>query len=578
MGNDSSARSFLSRVLAKNRTLQIDRRNSARFAEINRAANRALVGKDRADPVLIFNASTRLDRTSLNAAFGWLTGSSLKLAGIPVKILVCAKGLYPCVLGTNRDDPKAALPCGRCMRLSAEIYRGADVVHLDYRSDPAVFNDVEGLDFGGLEAYERDGVPFGKLTLPSLRWILRRHHIETVEHAARLYRMYIRSAWSVYVQVERWVRENKPRAIVVFNGQQYPEAIVKWIGKSAGIPTFTHEVGLMPETAIFTEGEATACPIFIPPDFRMTPERDDRLDAYLEARMKGVFKTAGVQFWPEMEGLTPAFWNMARSFRQVVPIFTNVVFDTSQKHANVVFDDMFQWLDSVKEIIEKHVNTLFVIRAHPDEIRKGKEAAETVTEWVLKNHVSLLHNVLFIGPDQFISSYDLIRIAKFVMIYNSTIGLEAAAMGALVVSGGASRFTPYPISEFPNSRELYAETIDRYLNATEINVPEQYRETARKFMYYQFFHVALPFRSFIEPDPVWRGYVQIRKFNADALLPENNESMRVIHDGILRNGDFTLPPDNDMAEENNPKSGSSDGAFSVPPHDNVTAGDNGAGE
>ena len=122
--------------------------------------------------------------------------------------LVCAKGLYPCVLGTNRDDPKAALPCDRCMRLSAEIYRGADAVPLDYRSDPAVFNDVEGLDFGGLEAYERDGVPLGKLTLPSLRWILRRHHIETVEHAARLYCMYIRSAWSVYLQVDEWVREN----------------------------------------------------------------------------------------------------------------------------------------------------------------------------------------------------------------------------------------------------------------------------------------------------------------------------------------------------------------------------------
>ena len=89
----------------------------------------------------------------------------------------------------------------------------------------------------------------------------------------------------------------------------------------------------------------------------------------------------------------------------------------------------------------KHVNTLFVIRAHPDEIRKGKESEETVTDWAQRNRLTLLHNILFIGPSQFISSYDLIRIAKFVMVYNSTIGLEAAAMGALVISGGASRFT-----------------------------------------------------------------------------------------------------------------------------------------
>ena len=99
--------------------------------------------------------------------------------------------------------------------------------------------------------------------------------------------MYIRSAWSVYLQVDEWIRENQPRAIVVFNGQQYPEAIVKWIGDRAGIPTFTHEVGLMPETAIFTAGEATACPIALPADLEMTPERNARLDEYLEARIKG---------------------------------------------------------------------------------------------------------------------------------------------------------------------------------------------------------------------------------------------------------------------------------------------------
>ncbi len=548
MSEENALHTFINRVLNKNRTLQADARNRRQFAAINRAAAQALVGKDDSRPVLIFNASTRIDRTSLNAAFGWLTGSSLKMAGVPVVFLACARGLYPCLLGTQRDDPKAALPCDRCIALSEAMYDGAAYLTLGYESDPVVFNDVEGLDYAGLETYVHDGVPLGELTIASLRWILRRHHLEGVENATKIYRMYIRSAWSVYLQVSRWVKEQEPRAIVVFNGQQYPEAIVKWIGKQSGIPTFTHEIGLMPETAIFTEGEATACPISLPSDLVMTEARDAKLDAYLEARMKGVFKTAGVQFWPEMEGLTPAFWSLARSFKQVVPIFTNVIFDTSQKHANVVFDDMFQWLDTVKGIIEKHVNTLFVIRAHPDEIRPGKEAAETVTEWVQKNRLSLLHNVLFISPEQFISSYDLIRIAKFVMIYNSTIGMEAAAMGSLVVSGGASRFTPYPISEFPKTQLEYIEAIDRYLDATEIQVPALYRETARKFMYYQFFHVALPFHDFIEPDPVWRGYVTIKKFDARALTPEMSETMRVIHDGILRGGDFTLPLEDGAGE------------------------------
>jgi hypothetical protein len=122
--------------------------------------------------------------------------------------------------------------------------------------------------------------------------------------------------------------------------------------------------------------------------------------------MKGSFQTAGVRFWPEMEGLTPEFWKMVRMFRQVVPVFTNVVFDTSQKHANVVFDNMFEWLDSVKSLIEKNADTLFGIRAHPDELRPGKESLETVTDWIVGNHLTHLTNVLYIAPDQYFSSYE----------------------------------------------------------------------------------------------------------------------------------------------------------------------------
>ena len=66
----------------------------------------------------------------------------------------------------------------------------------------------------------------------------------------------------------------------------------------------------------------------------------------------------------------------------MVPVFTNVIFDTSQPHSNVVFPHMFAWLDCVLELVRAHPETLFVIRAHPDEIRPGKESRESVAQWV----------------------------------------------------------------------------------------------------------------------------------------------------------------------------------------------------
>jgi len=421
------------------------------------------------------------------------------------------------------------------------MYQGLNTVPLTFLSDNTLSNEVEGLDLEALESFVYQDVPFGELTLPSLRWIMRRHHLAGVRNAVQLHRRFICSAWSIYRQAQNWISANNPQAIVVFNGLQYPEAVVKWLGKRLNIPTYTHEIGLMPFTAIFTEGEATACPIELPEDFEMTPDRNTRLDTYLSNRMQGKFTTAGIQFWPQMESLTPEFWNLARTFRQIVPVFTNVIFDTSQKHANVVFSDMFHWLDEVKTLIEQNSDTLFVIRAHPDEIRPGKESLETVTDWVIRNRVNLLPNVLYVGPDQYFSSYELIQNAKFVLVYNSTIGLEAAIMGAAVISGGRSRYTQAPITYFPQSVEEFHQLVQKMLSENDWHVPPEFQQTARKFLYYQFFHTALPFGDFIQPDPIWNGYVSLKSFSNDDLNSSRNTCLKIIEEGIRNQKPFVIP-------------------------------------
>ena len=516
-----------------------DSSNARRFRTVNKETGTRVESGDH--PVVFFNASTRLNRTSLNAAYAWITANSLRYSGVPVHFISCGKGLKPCLLSVGRGGESL---CPSCEALSQKMYDGLPHTVFHFQEDHEVANDAEGLDHAGLSAYVHEGVPLGELTLPSLRWILRRHHLENVPEAAPLQRSFIRSAWSTYVQAEKLFDELEPRAVVVFNGLQYPEAVVKWLGKQRGIPTFTHEIGLMPNTAIFTEGEATACPIDLPDDFEMTPERDAKLDAYLSKRMKGSFSTAGVQFWPDMQALSPEFWERARTFRQIVPVFTNVIFDTSQKHANVVFDDMFAWLDEVKKIIESHADTLFVVRAHPDESRPGKESLETVTEWVKKNQLTWLPNVMYVPPEEHISSYELIQTSKFIMVYNSTIGLEAAIMGAAVLCGGRSRYSQVPLCYFPQTIPDFTAKAEEMLNCDAVSVPESFRLTARRFMYYQFFHTALSFDPFIEPDETWKGYVKIRKFPAEALDPENDRNLRVIHDGILNGGAFVLPDEN----------------------------------
>jgi hypothetical protein len=170
--------------------------------------------------------------------------------------------------------------------------------------------------------------------------------------------------------------------VVVFNGQFYPEATARYIAQQRGIRVITHEVGLQPASTFFTEGEATAYPIHIPVEFEMSDEQNAKLDAYLAKRFQGDFSMAGIKFWAGMQGLDEAFLRKAAGFKQIVPVFTNVIFDTSQPHANTVFEDMFDWLDMTLEVIRAHLETLFVIRAHPDELRVRKASRETLAALV----------------------------------------------------------------------------------------------------------------------------------------------------------------------------------------------------
>ncbi len=160
----------------------------------------------------------------------------------------------------------------------------------------------------------------------------------------------------------------------------------------------------------------------------------------------------------------------AARFKQIVPVFTNVIFDTSQPHANTVFEDMFDWLDMTLEVIRAHPETLFVIRAHPDESRVRKASRETVAAWVEANGVDKEPNVVFVAPKETLSSYELIQKSKFVMVYNSTIGLEASIMGAVVLCAGKARFTQYPTVFFPTQTRLKSFELEELLGAEAVKV------------------------------------------------------------------------------------------------------------
>jgi len=492
--------------------------------------------------VIFFNASARLVDLNLNAAFSMIASWGIQLAGRKVFHFACNSGMSHCVLGAGFGDPKAPPPCKKCIRDTKRFSGSAPRFWFDFHEDAGLRQDIQGKSVSELENISYQGRPLGTLVLPSIRWILRRYHLKDDEVTRYLFSEYLISAHNIAENFSQMITEVDPEVVVVFNGLQYPEAVVRWIALQNELRVITHEVNLQPFSAFFTGGQATIYPLAIPDDFLLSDNQNLVLNEYLEKRFQGDFKMAGIKFWSEMHQLPKELIDDINKFDSVIPVFTNVIFDTSQAHANTIFPDMFAWLDTVLKYVKENSNILFVIRAHPDEMRVGKSSQENVLSWAANNNVEQYQNIRMIGPNETHSSYELIQRSKFTMVYNSSIGLEAILQGKPVLCAGKARYTQYPTVYYPPSKEEYQKLLQSFLQAEKVEVPEIFIENARKFLFYQLFRASLRFNDFLK-EGISPGYVQLRRFNWRKLLPGNSDVVDCIVKGILFNEEFMLESD-----------------------------------
>lgn len=433
------------------------------------------------------------------------------------------------------------MPCGMCVRQSRANFFTADVRWFRFENDRSLVSDLHNLDLNELLSYKRslpDGsglLPLGELVLPSLRWRQRLYLLNDDADSRKLCRGFMYSAWSIALQYLRYLDQDHPQAIVLFNGTHFPEAVVSWLSRQRGIRVITHESGFQPMSGYFVEGEVTSYPIIIP-DVELTPAQDSFLESELQKRWQGDFSMAGVRFWQQIQDLPVELMNRTKDFDHIVAIFTNVIFDTTQMYANVIFVNMFDWLDELLKVFQVHPRTLFVLRAHPDEERPGKSSRQSVTTWY-ENHAARVENLDLIPPREQINSYTLVQKSKFVLTYNSTIGLESILLGVPVLAAGQAPFNAYDTVFTSSSREEYLQCLEDWLKSENLELTNLRQRNTRRFLYYRTYRYSLPFSEFLEiTNPV--GYVRLKHF--PLTLIKNSCTSKALLTGLYEGKGFEL--------------------------------------
>jgi hypothetical protein len=484
--------------------------------------------------VVVFNASTRLSNFSLNAAYSLLSAWGLRLSGWRVINFVCQGGMSRCLQGSSENHPYMQPPCAICAGYSHQLFAGAEVSGFEYKRDEDLSAVLDGKSVAEMSELVFEDLPLGQLVLPSIRWRMRRHHLEDDQATLLLFREFILSAYHVGKAFKVLADREQPDLVLVFNGQMFPEAMVGYLARQRGIKVISHETGYQPFTAFMTTGDATARKVYLTDEeLTLSDEENKTLDDYLEKRFQGRFSMAGIQFWQEMKDFPAEIERKLADYDQMVPIFTNVIFDTSQAHANKAFAHMFAWLDATLEVVKANPKTLFVLRAHPDELRPNskKKSKETVQDWVEKTGAVDLPNLVFIPPLKYVSSYDLIQRSKFVLAYNSSVALESVLLGKLAVCAGWAWYSDYPTVLSPASAEEFDRQVGELLAAEHVGLPDEYRQIARSLVYHQNFRVSIPFDRQLEPHAL-PGFVRIKEFDVNLLNDKDDPAVKSLVAGI----------------------------------------------
>ncbi len=117
----------------------------------------------------------------------------------------------------------------------------------------------------------------------------------------------------------------------------------------------------------------------------------------------------------------------------VIPM--NVEWDSAALGRHVNFTDTIDWITStVTTILEEDCGTV-IVRQHPSERRPQQRSRLDIAS-ILQDRFGGDPRLRFVAADDPANTYDLLRNARLVLPFVSTIGIEAAAMGMPVLVAG----------------------------------------------------------------------------------------------------------------------------------------------
>ena len=478
---------------------------------------------------------------------------ALRLRGAEVLFLGCDRTFSACDIFWS-NSVRTEEGCANCHKLGAEVLSGLALDHtwLGDRLLPGDFRDVqawlEGLEDAQLFDARFDGKPLGQWSRASLIAHYKRADFGRLggEHA-RTFRQYLRGSALALRSIGRTLDVEKPDLLVTLNGTFFSNRVALEMARERGIRVVTHERSSMDETLVFNENAS------IWAYSRVKALRDEWVDIslsadeiqvtqnYLHQRRYGK-NTGWHSFSPPPQSNQELNKQLGiKPGRPVVSLFTTSENEAAQADWKGPLEQ-FDWIVESIHWFEQHPEYHLVIRIHPNE-----DHAQGRNEGALARYRELSQaapaNVSFIWPKDSISSYSLIDASRAVLVYNSTVGAEAAAFRGLPVGViGHPAYHGWGFTQNLETSDGYPALLARLMSMAPA---DEVRIRAYRFVYRIYVWLSIPFPLV---SVVNYSHGALNYTSTSQLLPGCEPNLDRIAEGFLgRNPIYPMPTDAERA-------------------------------
>lgn len=442
--------------------------------------------------------------TALEATWG----HALAARGVDVRFVLCDGLSGACDIYRENINPRQPISCLECQAKTASTMHelATPYAWLGTYLDPRV--EHEALDFVArlprhrlLEA-EWDGLPIGAWCSASAHTQFRAARLEVLDPKVETaVREFLLGTIKVARATETLYEVERPDTVALLNGRFFAHWAAIELAERRGIRWITHERGLQKDTIRFARGarlhdlvtneriwdEWGAVPL--------SAEELERTAQILDERRHGQ-NYSRLVFSPPQQDATEVRARLQLDDRPLVAVFNSSDDETAafpERRAGA-FPEPRDFLPAVVELARRRADLQFAIRLHPNiaKARAGKN--DDALAHGLAIAASAPSNVRVVQPADEISSYSLVDLASAVMVYGSTIGLEAAGAGKPVLCMARSTYSHTGCALQVDRPEELEPALERALDRTP--AAEAGRERTRRALrwtYRYFREYSIPF-------------------------------------------------------------------------------------